>query len=142
MTTLLAIDPSINNTGIAVFQDGIVIEVDTMNGYKLAIYLHENLARFGLVAMEDSRLQKACFNKHYKSVGQVDAVCNIVEQAIQEYNKKNKKNKIIFETISPLQKGRKIPKEYIQEEYPQLKITQDISDAIKVGKIILQGLTI
>ncbi len=133
----LAIDPSINNTGLALFDGMDLIQVNTLNGYELAIYLYNNLDKITHIVIEDSTKQKACWNRHYRSVGQVDAICNIVEQAIKQYNKQLKANKemqIKFVEMSPLQKGHKIPKEHMQEIYPQFKITQDISDAIKIGE--------
>lgn len=133
----LSIDPSINNTGIAIFNNKILIEVNSLNGYELAVYLYENMANFTNIVIENSKKQKACWNKHFRSIGQVDAVCNIVIQAVKDYNKKNKKNKINFIQLSPLQKGSKINFKYMQPSYPQFKLTQDIADAIKIGEMFL-----
>jgi hypothetical protein len=133
----ISIDPSILNTGIAIFENQKLIEVYSCNGYKLALFLQQRLPEASYIVFEASNLQKAVWGRNMRCVGQVDAVCNLIRQAVKSHNtnqKKQKKPLIKIKEISPQQKGTKIQAEYIQQIYPNFKITQDISDAIKIGE--------
>lgn len=134
---LISIDPSVHNSGIALFDNRNVINVGVFNLYELCLYLNTKLPEFDYIVFEASNKQKAVWGKNMRCVGQVDGVCNAIRQAVESENKRRKKLKlksIILKEISPLGKGAKIPAELMQLNFPQWKITQDIADAIKIGE--------
>lgn len=108
---LLALDPGVN-TGLAVFWDGKLVSLDTVTPYGLIEYLHEYLAGYDLLAIEDSRCQSALFStknekvqakalKIARDVGRIDALCALVSEACRAKG-------VAHVAISPLSKGAKL----------------------------------
>ena len=132
----ISIDPSINTAGIAIFKNKELIESFTKNSYQLAIFLYENLKNYHYVVLEDSRLQKKVWSKNAKSVGALNGSCKIIEQAIDYENKirkKDKKEPIKLQCVSPKNKGSKISAEILQQEH-KIKINnQHEADAVNIA---------
>ena len=110
MSTVIGIDPG-SNTGIAIFQDGVLYTLLTIEPWELPA----ELATWGAdrVVFEDSRLTSPVWSrkttpearlKIARNVGQVDAWCNLITAICGELG-------IPAHGISPKNKGAKLDAE-------------------------------
>ena len=110
MSTVIGIDPGAN-TGIAIFQDGVLYTLLTIEPWELPA----ELATWGgdRVVFEDSRLTSPVWSrkttpearlKIARNVGQVDAWCNLITAICGELG-------IPAHGISPKNKGAKLAAE-------------------------------
>lgn len=114
MNFLLGIDPGAN-TGVAIFQDGALLELRTIHPIDIASVLEE--LRPARVVFEDSRLISHLFTTNQRSavaksmarkVGQVDMVCSMLVALCERM-------KIEAHGISPKAKGAKVEAERFAE---------------------------
>ena len=104
---IIGIDPG-QNTGIAVFKDGILWKLQTIEPHQIASYLLNALPR--RVAFEDSRLISHSFTtvksrpaalKIARNVGEIDAWCKLIVSVCADIG-------VPAHGISPKHKGAKL----------------------------------
>jgi hypothetical protein len=105
---IIGIDPGAN-TGVAIYHDGKLSELRTMNALKLCAWIPG--ASPTLVILEDSTLTSHIFTapgvahraalKVARNIGEVDAYCKIIKQVCGDLG-------IAYRSISPKDKGKKI----------------------------------
>lgn len=107
MKPLIGIDPG-KQTGIAVYHDGVLVQLRTVSPIEVAEVLRESGAT--RVVMEDSRLQSAVFPravgpramlKIARNVGEIDQICRRIEAVCETAG-------IELIRVSPQRKGAKL----------------------------------
>ena len=133
---IIGIDPG-KATGLAIFNNGVLIKLCTCTPYELIRWLQEDYNFIKLVVFENSKLQsnifssadstKKIFGKIARNIGQVDGFCEIIKEICVYYN-------IEYKEISPLAKGQKIThKQFIERVSNWQKQTnQHERDAVQV----------
>lgn len=113
---VVGIDPGVN-TGIAVYEDGDLISLQTIEPYQIEWHLSQYQFEPLFVAFEDSRLQSHVWLPSHskgvaaniaRKVGMVDAWCYLIERVCEKYN-------IAYIRISPKTKGGKIDAELFKK---------------------------
>lgn len=106
---VIGIDPGMS-TGVAIYRDGVLAYLTTINPWDIAGAIHAIDEAVGLVVFEDSRLQSHCWTtkgtaaqnlKMARNIGEVDAWCKLIEAMCDGY-------KIPCKGISPQAKGAKL----------------------------------
>lgn len=105
---VLGLDPGVN-TGLAVYRDGKLVELDTIEPYQIHnVWSSFYEAKF--VVFEDSRLQshvwipsqsKGVAANIARKIGMVDAWCYMIERGCELYD-------IPYMRVSPKAKGEKL----------------------------------
>ena len=107
MKQIVGIDPGVN-TGWATYIDGKLMGLQTIQ--PIDIYAQIVTSEAELFVFEDSRLQsavwipsknKAVANNIARKIGQVDALCSLIEETCNRYD-------IKFMRVSPKAKGGKM----------------------------------
>jgi len=107
MKQVIGIDPGVN-TGVALFTNGKLLSLQTIQPIDIQDCVKRSFA--DLIVFEDSRLQsavwipsasKAVANNIARKIGQVDALCSLIEETCNRYE-------IKFMRVSPKEKGGKI----------------------------------
>lgn len=136
---LLGIDPG-QNTGLAIYEAGILTELVTTTPYGALAHLHAHHARYDLIAIEDSRCQSALFSvegekihakalKIARDVGRIDALCALIAECCAAHG-------VPIVQISPKTKGAKLDAEEFREVTGwAAKSNQHERDAAMVGWI-------
>jgi hypothetical protein len=110
MKQIVGIDPGVN-TGWATYIDGKLMGLQTIQ--PIDIYAQIVTSEAELFVFEDSRLQsavwipsknKAVANNIARKIGQVDALCSLIEETCNRYE-------IKFMRVSPKAKGGKMNSE-------------------------------
>lgn len=105
--TIIGIDPGVN-TGIATYQKGALVGLQTIEPHQIGAYLLE--AKPTRVIFEDSRLisfmftqvkSRAAALKMARNVGEIDGWCRVITSVCGELG-------IPFHGISPKAKGAKV----------------------------------
>jgi hypothetical protein len=107
MKQVVGIDPG-QNTGTALYSNGKLVILQTIEPIDIQTFIRA--CAFDLIVFEDSRLQsavwipsasKAVANNIARKIGQVDALCSIIEDTCERYN-------IKYMRVSPKAKGGKM----------------------------------
>jgi len=107
MKQVLGIDPGVN-TGTALYVNGKLLSLQTIQPIDIQDCIKESFSE--LIVFEDSRLQsavwvpsknKAVANNIARKIGQVDALCSLIEEMCNRYE-------IKFMRVSPKAKGSKM----------------------------------
>lgn len=110
MKQVLGIDPGVN-TGVAYYINGKLLALQTIQPIDIQDCIQKSLC--DLIVFEDSRLQsavwvpsknKAVANNIARKIGQVDALCSLIEDTCNRYE-------IKFMRVSPKAKGAKMNSE-------------------------------
>ena len=110
MKQVIGFDPGVN-TGVALFANGKLLSLQTIQPIDIQDCVKKSFA--DLVVFEDSRLQsavwvpsknKAVANNIARKIGQVDALCLLIEETCNRYE-------IKFMRVSPKAKGAKMNSE-------------------------------
>ena len=113
---VIGIDPGVN-TGIAVYEDGELHLLQTIEPHQIAWYFSQYQVEPLFVVFEDSRLQshvwvpsqsKGIAANIARKVGMVDAWCYLIERVCDEYD-------IAYMRISPKAKGGKVDAELFKK---------------------------
>ena len=113
---VIGIDPGVN-TGMAVYEDGELHLLQTIEPHQIAWYLSQYQVEPLFVVFEDSRLQshiwvpsqsKGIAANIARKVGMVDAWCYLIERVCDEYD-------IAYMRISPKAKGGKVDAELFKK---------------------------
>lgn len=118
---IIGIDPG-KDTGLAIFENKILIETRSINTYEAIKFLQDNKQDIDYIVIESSTKQSFIWNKnnksanalgrHARNIGSVDGVVRTLLECCEAEN-------INVKTISPLQKGKKWDavefKQYFQE---------------------------
>jgi len=107
MRQVVGIDPGVN-TGVACYGNGKLLSLQTIQPIDIQEYIKESFS--DLIVFEDSRLQsavwvpsknKAVANNIARKIGQVDALCSLIEETCNRWE-------IKFMRVSPKAKGSKM----------------------------------
>lgn len=107
MTQVIGIDPGVN-TGTALYTDGKLLLLQTIQPIDIQSFILTSA--FDLIVFEDSRLQsavwipsknKAVANNIARKIGQVDALCSLIQDTCERYE-------IKYMRVSPKAKGGKM----------------------------------
>lgn len=107
MSQVIGIDPG-QSTGVAFYINGKLLLLETIQPIDIQDFIQCSLA--DLIVFEDSRLQsavwvpsknKAVANNIARKIGQVDALCSLIEETCNRYE-------IKFMRVSPKAKGGKM----------------------------------
>jgi hypothetical protein len=110
MKQVIGIDPGVN-TGVALFTNGKLLSLQTIQPIDIQDCVKRSFA--DLIVFEDSRLQsavwvpsknKAVANNIARKIGQVDALCSLIEEICRRWE-------IKFMRVSPKAKGAKMNSE-------------------------------
>jgi hypothetical protein len=110
MKQVIGIDPGVN-TGVALFTNGKLLSLQTIQPIDIQDCVKRSFA--DLIVFEDSRLQsavwvpsknKAVANNIARKIGQVDALCSLIEETCNRWE-------IKFMRVSPKAKGAKMNSE-------------------------------
>ena len=113
---VMGLDPGVN-TGMAVYEDGELISLQTIEPYQIEWHLSQYQFEPLFVAFEDSRLQshvwlpsqsKGVAANIARKVGMVDAWCCLIERVCEQHN-------IAYMRISPKAKGGKVDAELFKK---------------------------
>lgn len=104
---VIGLDPGVN-TGVALYVNGKLVSLRTIQPIDIQDCIKESFSE--LIVFEDSRLQsavwvpsknKAVANNIARKIGQVDALCSLIEETCSRYD-------IKFMRVSPKAKGGKM----------------------------------
>lgn len=107
MKQVIGIDPGVN-TGFATYVNGNLVALDTIEPIDIQTLILTCVA--DLIVFEDSRLQskvwipsgnKAVANNIARKIGQVDALCSIIQETCERWD-------IKYMRVSPKAKGGKM----------------------------------
>jgi hypothetical protein len=110
MKQVIGIDPGVH-TGVAIFTNGKLLSLQTIQPIDIQDCVKRSFA--DLIVFEDSRLQsavwvpsknKAVANNIARKIGQVDALCSLIEETCNRWE-------IKFMRVSPKAKGAKMNSE-------------------------------
>ena len=110
MKQVMGIDPGVN-TGVAFYGNGKLLSVLTIQPIDIQDFIKRS--SIDLIVFEDSRLQsavwvpsknKAVANNIARKIGQVDALCSLIEETCNRWE-------IKFMRVSPKAKGGKMKSE-------------------------------
>jgi len=110
MKQVIGIDPGVN-TGVALYANGKLLSLQTIEPIDIQDCIKRSYA--DLIVFEDSRLQsavwvpsknKAVANNIARKIGQVDALCSLIEDTCNRWE-------IKFMRVSPKAKGAKMNSE-------------------------------
>lgn len=114
MKLVIGIDPGVN-TGVALYANGKLLSLQTIEPIDIQDCIKRSYA--DLIVFEDSRLQsavwvpsknKAVANNIARKIGQVDALCSLIEDTCNRWE-------IKFMRVSPKAKGGKMNAEDFNE---------------------------
>jgi len=119
-SNIVGIDVGVQ-TGIAIFNEGLLKNLLTLNVYDTICLLQNSYNTIDTIIMEDPRLQSYIWNKnnkgisamgrHARNIGSVDGSVRIINEACNGL-------KIDIRLISPKHKGRKITQDQFSLMFP------------------------
>lgn len=107
MNQVVGIDPGVN-TGTALYCNGKLTVLETIQPIDIQTFIL--MSRVDLFVFEDSRMQsnvwipsgnKAVANNIARKIGQVDALCSLIQETCERYD-------IKYMRVSPKAKGEKL----------------------------------